>query len=261
MISSPSQGFDAKTEPLKELAIETLLSFPSRRTSEVLLQDIDFIHDVWISPTMIRRCLNQVWGQYGKNLHDHSRESAWEIAKDLHENGKHPVPSAEPEKDSGWVNWFSGPNLRWEMIGILFSWAGMAFKRKQEWDHIFGLPEQEQRDRRTTADRMRECALACLKFSQEFPEINDIKLCLMKNTVKLQSIIFSDEYLCEEDVYGGPERLAIAVSKLSPGGWNTDGKIYTTTWARADCLLAPIREGILKLALSVEDQFSKTEVE
>ncbi|KAG4443943.1 hypothetical protein IFR05_000583 [Cadophora sp. M221] len=332
MISSPNQGVDAQAEPLKELAIETLLSFPSRRTCEALLQDIGFIHDVWISPTMIRRCLSQVWGQYGENLHGHSRESVWEIAKDLHENGKHPVPSVEAEKESKWANWFSGPNLRWEMIGIIFSWAGMAFKRKQDWDHIFSLPEQQERDRRTTADKMRECALACLKFSQEFPEISDIKVCLMKNTVKLQSIIFSDEcdqlrigfgtacsafvtdglhrlpkydkvtpisqyrsslsasmYSCdkreslfngrppmlnrpychcplpldlhEEDIYGGPERLAIAVSRLCPGGWNTDGKIYTATWARADCLLAPIREGILKLALSVEDQFSKAEVE
>jgi len=195
LISSPTQGVDAKSEPLKELAIETLLSFPSLRTCEALLQDIDFIHDVWVSPTMVRHCLGQVWSQYGEKLHDRSRDSVWAIAKDFHENGKHPVPSADVEREFDWMNWFSGPNLRWEMIGILFVWAGMAFKRKQEWDPLFALPEQQGRDRQTTADRMRECVLACLKFSQDFSEISDINVCLMKNSVKLQSIIISDE--CE----------------------------------------------------------------
>jgi len=67
--------------------------------------------------------------------------------------------------------------------------------------------------------------------------------------------------LNEEDVYGEPERLATAVSKLCPGGWNTDGKIFTATLVRADCLLSPIREGILMLALNVERHFTRDEVE
>lgn len=67
--------------------------------------------------------------------------------------------------------------------------------------------------------------------------------------------------LNEEDVYGGPERLATAVLKLCPGGWNTDGKIFTATLVRADCLLSPIREGILMLALNVERHFTRDEVE
>ena len=67
--------------------------------------------------------------------------------------------------------------------------------------------------------------------------------------------------LCEEDVYGGRERLEAAVSRLDPNGWNKDGRIFTATWIRALAMLSPIREGILELALSVDQQFTHTQVE
>lgn len=67
--------------------------------------------------------------------------------------------------------------------------------------------------------------------------------------------------LAEEDVYGGAERLASAVARLDANGWNTDGRIYTTTWLRALCLLSPIKGGILKMSLSVKQDYTKQEVE
>ena len=67
--------------------------------------------------------------------------------------------------------------------------------------------------------------------------------------------------LCEEDVYGGRERLTVAIAKLDSNGWNTNGHIYTTTWLRALTMLSPIREGILELTLSLNSNFTKPQVE
>lgn len=67
--------------------------------------------------------------------------------------------------------------------------------------------------------------------------------------------------LCEEDIYGGRERLAAAVAKLDSNGWSTDGRIFTATWLRALAMLSPIREGILELSISANQQFSKLQVE
>ncbi|KAL4937907.1 hypothetical protein BDV06DRAFT_65449 [Aspergillus oleicola] len=66
--------------------------------------------------------------------------------------------------------------------------------------------------------------------------------------------------LCEKDVYGGQERLAAAVMRLDSNGWNTDDRIFTTTWLRALAMLSPIREGILELSLSVNLQFTKAQL-
>lgn len=185
--------------PLIELALDTLLAFPSARTCDILMEGLPYIYDVWLSPTMIRRCLSQVWAEYGTCLGDNrTRESVFRMAKDLFANSKRPRPVGGYDSEntfdcSGWMNWFGGPHLRWEMVGILFTWAGMALRHKPEWDPVFALPEQHGRNRNTAANRMRECAVACGKLYEDYTEISDIVVICMKNSCKLQSIIISDE--------------------------------------------------------------------
>ncbi|KAJ5963433.1 uncharacterized protein N7479_003309 [Penicillium vulpinum] len=321
-----------------ELAVRTLLNFPSARTCDMIMTGIHHIYDVWLSPTMIQQCLKQVWTEYASELGElRTRESVSRVANDLFLNHKRPhsTPECDVTSDydhASWMNWFSGPNLRWEMIGILFSWAGIAFRCKQEWDPVFDLPEQCGRNRNTAADKMRECAAACIRLCEGSFEISDIMVICMKNSTRLQAIIISDESdrvrvdygtvrsafisaglhrlapvkeitpfsqhraslassmyyldkshslfnarppmlsnrycqcplpldLCEEDIYGGRERLTAAIAKLDSDGWNTDGRIFTTTWLRALAMLSPIREGILELTLSVNSTFTKSQVE
>ncbi|OQE27975.1 hypothetical protein PENFLA_c005G04232 [Penicillium flavigenum] len=321
-----------------ELAVRTLLNFPTARTCDMLMTGIHHIYDVWLSPTMIQQCLKQVWTEYASELGElRTRESVWKVANDLFLNHKRPhsTPDCDLSSNSdhaSWMNWFGGPHLRWEMIGILFSWAGIAFRSKQEWDPVFDLPEQHGRNRNTAAEKMRECAAACIRLCEGNFEISDTMVICMKNSTRLQSIIISDESdrvrvdygtvrsafisaglhrltpakeitpffqhraslassmyyhdkchslfnarppmlsnrycqcplpldLCEEDVYGGRERLAVAIAKLDSNGWNTNGQIFTTTWLRALAMLSPIREGILELTLSVNSKFTKSQVE
>ncbi|KAJ5373478.1 FAD dependent oxidoreductase superfamily [Penicillium concentricum] len=321
-----------------ELAVRTLLNFPTARTFDMLMTEIHHIYDIWLSPTMIQQCLKQVWTEYPSQLGQlRTRESVLRVANDLFLNHKRPrsIPDCDDTSNpdhASWMNWFGGPNLRWEMIGILFSWAGIAFRCKQEWDPVFNLPEQHGRNRNTAADRMRECAAACIRLCEGHFEISDIMVICMKNSTRLQSILISDESdrlrvdygtvrsafisaglhrvtpakevtpfsqhraslassmyyydkshslfnarppmlsnrycqsplpldLCENDVYGGRERLTAAIAKLDSNGWNTNGHIFTTTWLRALAMLSPIREGILELTLSVNSTFTKSQVE
>ena len=194
-VSPKGPGVDMSNSQ-RELAIITLLDFPTFRTCEILMKNIESFHDIWISPVMIRQCLNQLWTDYGHCLgNDRSRASVLELADELIENAKSSLPlSSQPgERENNWVNWFGGPRLRWEMIGILFTWAGMAFKHQQDWDPIFDLPEQEGRNRNTSAEKMRVGAKACLQLCEDFSEINEVIVVLMKNFAKLHSQIISDE--------------------------------------------------------------------
>ncbi|KAJ6058170.1 uncharacterized protein N7446_007753 [Penicillium canescens] len=329
---------DVTARPRLELAVRTLLNFPTARTCDMLMTGIHQMYDVWLSPTMIQQCLDQVWTVYGSELGEHrTRDSVLKMANDIFLNHKRPQSTPGYNADSGfdrvdWMNWFGGSYLRWEMIGILFSWAGIAFRCKQEWDPVFELVEQHGRDRNTAADRMRECAAACVRLCEENFELSDIMVICMKNSSRLQSIIINDESdrirvdygtvrsafisaglhrlaplkevtpfsqhrasiassmyyqdkchslfnarppmlsdrycqcplpldLSEEDVYGGRDRLAAALARLDSNGWNTDGRIYTTTWIRALAMLSPIREGILELSLSVNLKFTKLQTE
>ncbi|PBP18430.1 FAD dependent oxidoreductase superfamily [Diplocarpon rosae] len=190
-----NRGFDVG-QSRRELAINTMLEFPSLGTCELLTNNIPEMYDVWLSPTMIRQCLRQVWTEYGGCLgRERSRESVSTMVDDIFDNGRRPLsrPDTGGMNDENWVNWFGGPRLRWEMIGILFTWAGMAFRHKQEWDRVFELPEQQGMTRKTAAENMRVCANNCLRLCDDFLEVNDIIVVLMKNCGKLRSNIISDE--------------------------------------------------------------------
>ncbi|KAL3426846.1 fungal specific transcription factor [Phlyctema vagabunda] len=311
-----------------ELAISTLMYFPSEQASVALRKAAPFSSDVWLSMAMLQSCEAQIWSDYGIHLGpQRCRASLAQMSRDLLANTRKPLQISE---SSHWRNWFSGPLLRWEMIGLVFAWVGFSFKHLQDWDPIFELPELKGRaNRNAAADKMRECADACLQLCEVTGELNELMLVLMKNSWKLQSNIVSDESdvirtasgiigsacmtaglhrlppssptnitplsqyhitlaaslyyldkceslfnarppilsrhycrwelpldLSEEELFGGPERLATAVANLDERGWNTKGDIYNVTWLRALCLQIPIREEILELSLGIDAKYT-----
>lgn len=62
----------------------------------------------------------------------------------------------------------------------------------------------------------------------------------------------SDEELIVEE----PELTHIR-SRLDPNGWNTSGKVYASTWARALLLMNLIREEVLEVSLSISNDCSE----
>jgi hypothetical protein len=68
-----------------------------------------------------------------------------------------------------------------------------CIQMQTEWDPVFDLPEQHGRNRNTAAEKMRECAAACVRLCEGNFEINDTMVICMKNSTRLQSIIISDE--------------------------------------------------------------------
>ncbi|KAJ8101644.1 hypothetical protein POJ06DRAFT_194479 [Lipomyces tetrasporus] len=320
----------AKRAQVKQ-AGKILLSFPTPQTCEVLLQHLDTTIDIHVSPTMIRQCLQQVWSEYGCHLsHPRSTKRIMEMSSDLCQNGKSPIVLSD---EVSWYNWFGGPYLRWEMIAVLYSYFGLAFKCLQEWDPVFELPELQGLDRNTAAEKMRVCAAECLKVCENIDtKMNDIMVIALKNTWKLHSMIapegsnemkpcsgvvisasvtaglhrlalvtdetplsehrtalsaygyFLDKSesifngrppmltlqyciyrlpldLSEDDLYGTPEEFASGKARLDSNGWDTSGRIHTTTWVRAQCLQIPIREEIVELAIGVNVHFTKQQID
>lgn len=67
--------------------------------------------------------------------------------------------------------------------------------------------------------------------------------------------------LSEDELYGSPEGLDIAVSKLDAYGWNTGGYIHSATFQRARSTLSTFFEEILDMALSVNPQITCARIE
>ena len=174
-----------------KFAIQTLHEFPTYETCERLMVSFSSLKDPWLSPKMVTHCLESVWSTFGDSLRDpmSDRGLAY-MARSLFRNGESPDC---PDEAEPWVNWFSGSSLRWEMVGILFTVFGFAMIHLQDWDPVFGLPEQHNRSRKSLALRMKECADACLGLRNTAHPTSDTVLCLLKNSWKLYSQVAGDE--------------------------------------------------------------------
>lgn len=187
-------GGHVADDPIRlKLAVQTLQDFPTHRTCERLLVASRTMYDVWLSPKMITHCLKSVWSTFGDALKDpRSDRELSSMAHSLFRNGETP---ARPDEEQAWVNWFCGSSLRWEMIGLLFTFYGLVMMQLQDWDPIFNLPEQRGRTRKSASLRMKQCADVCLSLRNTVHPINDAVVCLFKNTAKLYGQVAGDE--CE----------------------------------------------------------------
>lgn len=173
------------------LATQTLAEFPTYLTCEHLLQRFSSLHDLFVSPKMIQHCTKSVWLAFGDVLNDVRRdEGLRKMARELFKNGR---SAPCPDKEEPWVNWFCGSALRWEMIGVLFTFFGLSMMHRHDWDSIFNLPEQRGRSRRSASRRMMECANACLNLRNTEHSTTDLLVVLLKNISKLYSQIAGDE--------------------------------------------------------------------
>lgn len=134
---------------------------------------------------MIQHCLFVGCSEF---QHSRTAGTLTKLSSEICANSESPSHLEGPDD---WYNWFSGPKLQWEMVGILFAVFGMAFYSRHEWDPIFSLSEQEGRNRNTAASFMKACADECLNMCRE-TEANDMTVILAKNVGRLQNVLAGD---------------------------------------------------------------------
>jgi hypothetical protein len=185
---SPTSTVQVQPEEL-HLGVQLLRRFPTFRTYKSLLRALGPYNDLWLSPKMIGNCLLTFWSNYGSQMQgSRSMEDLKVVATDICINSSHELHVTD---ESQWLNWFGGSNLRWEMIGNLFAFFGIAFYSFSPQDRIFELPEQQGRDRHAAALYMRDCAKNCVEMCTE--HTNDITVVMVKNLVRLDSVLLGDE--------------------------------------------------------------------
>jgi hypothetical protein len=113
---------------------------------------------------LVRHAIDTLWSTFGEQLAvPRTSEKLTPIAETLFKNEEKPLPPA-PDDGMEWLNTFTGANLRFEMLGMLFCFCGMAYHSLQDGDSRFSIPENHGRDRKQTSWRMKECADICLKM-------------------------------------------------------------------------------------------------
>lgn len=150
------------------------------------------MHDSTLDHTMIKHCISSLWRDFEPELTERSNAKLAVIADVLFDNEEVLLPPS-PNGAFEWLNTFTGPNIRFEMLGILFSFFGLAYLFLQDSDPLLTLPENGDRDRKQIAWRMKECADVCLNMCDSAETVNFLVTALIFNVKVLESGCTGDE--------------------------------------------------------------------
>ena len=148
----------------KNQIITALSNIPGRDVFESLTDNFQSQNHIMLNIVLVKHAFAGLWSTFGEQLSvPRTSEKLNLIADALFKNEEKPLP---PTPDDGieWLSTFTGPNLRFEMLGILFCFFGIAYQSLLDGDHRLSIPENQGRDRKQSSWRMKECADICLEM-------------------------------------------------------------------------------------------------
>jgi hypothetical protein len=174
--------------------VKALLNIPSREVCEMLLANFDSIRCYSsMDSIMVSHCITSLWSTFESELSGpREEEPLARIADVLFDNEETPL-APSPDDPIEWMNTFTGPNIRFEMMGLLFCFFGLGFMALQDWDPVFEAPENDGRDRKQTAWRMKECAGVCLKMCDDSETVNYLVSALIFSLKRLETGCTGDD--------------------------------------------------------------------
>jgi len=141
----------------------------------------------------MKHCITKLWETFEDELAvPRSAEPLTRIAEVLFENEGVPL-GRDPDDGIEWLNTFTGSNIRFEMVGMLFCLFGLSYLALQDWDPLFNVPENLGRDRKQTAWRMKECAEICFRMCDFSETVNYLVTALLLSLKRLETGCTGDD--------------------------------------------------------------------
>jgi hypothetical protein len=182
-----------------DLVLKTLENLPSHDICVALLSRYKNTH-ISMADMLVRHAVETLWQTFGGYLAaPRAAEKLTAIADVLFANAQTQYPTP-PDDGMDWLDTFMGPNLRFEMLGLLFCYFGMSYQALQDWDELLEVKENQGRDKKQMSWRMKECADVCLKMCQATAENNEISLALQVCTAMLEGLCTGEESKCSEPI-------------------------------------------------------------
>ena len=135
--------------------------------------------------------ITSTWSVYGNYLQEQRNSRGLDMmAKQVFLNEQAPL---QPNESSiKYLESFTGHNLRWETVGLMFTFFGIAALALNDKDKLFASQPEEMNNRTKFAICMKQCSEACMVLCDHTDTINDIVLCLLSRLLTLQSTIDGD---------------------------------------------------------------------
>lgn len=187
----PRQGADDVprylVSPTREMCLVVLRGIPALNMSHFDVKDSPFYRHGWLRLTA-GRVLADLHERFGAYLGPCRVDSQLEdIAHFLSDNSTKPFQEHEPDPQK-WIGQFTGPNLRWESLGLIFAHGEPTFPDMNDPYSGFDVNSAKKE----WAEVSRVCLGLCIDLSRRFASANSLLAQLSMRRTILESIHAGD---------------------------------------------------------------------
>jgi hypothetical protein len=202
-VEDPSAGDDCIHVPItpggatfnSRLGIDSLIA--AKLTSLSIYENLlhRFFHSERAS-SLVGPLILQALPQIRIDLEGLAVRSSWQpICAQITENTARSFKVPPTCTPSAFHSLFTGPNLRWEIIGLIFVIAGLQAQCTPPEDSVFDLGNGRRINKDDFIFQMIEGSNSCIHVCQEYDCVNDLMIWLLYQNMLLQSNYYGDN--CE----------------------------------------------------------------
>lgn len=163
----------APDKAAEQMGIRVLRSIPSKSSAYYLLKIYSNPNDGWVR-LAAHRSLDSLWQTFGSALEgDRDEQQLAHMSLMLSQNSATPVDEGGPHDGvSGgerWLSGFMGKNMRWETLGVLFTYWSFGTISLTENDATIECKKCFRSDRRRLWRQYKEAARRCIELTRESP--------------------------------------------------------------------------------------------
>ncbi len=179
---------------LISLAVETLKAIPDRETGCAIFKRFTHPNDGW-NRLVAERIMLSIYDTFGSVLSQGDPAGLRVMAQVLIKNSQTELNENISDTDE-WISSFSGQNLRWEALGIIFGyWASTSVNYCRPYLGRRSISNglwREDRDKRSRLRRFKEAAGSCIRLADPARNANLLVVYLQQRYASLESNVSGD---------------------------------------------------------------------
>lgn len=160
---------------------------------EIFIQRwFDISQGILVTEPMVKQWTESLWSFHGDVLLERNPEQMRQLSELVFRNTHRPLKFDGTTSARRWTAMSSGPQLRWEVVGIIFCLVGLLAVTLPDSDEIFTHLKDMNMDKRTLCRTMDDAADYCECFCSFFGVAHDLQYWLEHEHLVLTATIRGD---------------------------------------------------------------------
>lgn len=173
------------------LGVEILSQIPDETTCKTLFKRNVLPGNAWVTPAA-KYTMQRLFDTFGKDLAMSSGSGLHELARLICTNTATAPEGDDDDDPIRWMDSFSGRRLRWEALGMLFTYWAFGAMSTPDSEAISSAYEGNSTDARQLMLDMKHCAWACASMCNYIDSVNVAVVSLLYRHTLLESIVSGD---------------------------------------------------------------------